>query len=292
MGFLPDSPEARARRNIDKLLSDAGWIVQSRDAANVAAGHGVAIREFPLKSGYGFADYLLFVDGFAAGVIEAKKEGETLTGYEIQSEKYSVGLPDTLKPHRKPLPFCYQSTGIETRSTNLLEPDARSRSVFAFHRPESLAEWLSEEAKAPGSALRARLRQIPPLIKEGLWPAQIRAIEGLEKSLAAARPRALIQMASGGGKTFMACNSSYRLIKHAGARRVLFLVDRRTLGQQAKKEFEQFTTPEEHRKFTELYNVQLLQSNKLDPVGKVCITTIQRLYSMLKGEEEVDTELE
>lgn len=288
---MPKTPEDRARETIDKLLRDAGWIVQSREEANVTACRGVAVCYFPLKSGYGFADYLLYVDGAPAGVVEAKKEGETLTSHEIQTEKYSVGLPDELKPYRKPLPFCYQSTGIETRFTNLLEPDARSRRVFAFHKPETFADWLTDEGKAPGSTVRARLRHLPPLIEEGLWPAQIRAIKGLDKSLAQGRPRALIQMASGGGKTFTACNSSYRLIKHAGARRVLFLVDRRTLGQQTKKEFEQFTTPEEHRKFTELYNVQLLQSNKLDPVGKVCITTIQRLYSMLKG-EDIDAEME
>ena len=292
MGPMATSPEGKARETIDKLLTEAGWIVQSRAEANVSAGRGVAIGEFPLKSGYGEADYLLYVDGAPAGVVEAKKEGETLTSYEIQTEKYSVGLPDELKPHRRPLPFCYQSTGVETRFTNLMEPDARSRPVFSFHRPETFAEWLDDEAKSPGSTLRERLRHLPPLIEEGLWPAQIRAIKGLEKSLAEGRPRALIQMASGGGKTFTACNFSYRLIKHAGARRILFLVDRTTLGRQAKKEFDQFTTPEEHRKFTELYNVQHLQSNKLDPVGKVCVTTIQRLFSMLKGETELDPEVE
>ncbi len=289
---MPNTPEARARQNIDRLLTEAGWIVQSRDETNITAARGVAIREFPLKSSYGEADYLLYVDAIPAGVVEAKKEGETLTSFEIQTEKYSVGLPAELKPYRKPLPFCYQSTGIETRFTNLIEPDARSRPVFSFHRPETFAGWLAEETKFPGSILRARLRHMPPLIKENLWPAQIRAIEGLEKSLAESRPRALIQMASGGGKTFTACNASYRLIKHAGARRILFLVDRSTLGRQAKKEFKQFSTPEEHRKFTELYNVQHLQSNKLDSVAKVCVTTIQRLYSMLKGETELDPEIE
>jgi type I restriction enzyme R subunit len=274
---MSGQPEDKARDTIDKLLAAAGWIVQARDEANVAAGRGVAITYFPLKTGYGEADYLLYVDGAPAGVVEAKKEGETLTGYEIQTEKYSVGLPDELKPYRKPLPFCYQSTGIETRFSNLLEPDARSRPVYGFYKPETFADWLMEESRTPGSTLRARLRQLPPLIEQGLWPAQIRAIRGLERSQAEGRPRALIQMASGGGKTFTACNFCYRLVKHAGARRILFLVDRKTLGRQAKREFEQFTTPEEHRKFTELYNVQLLQSNKLDPVGKVCITTIQRL---------------
>jgi len=290
---MPEKPEDKARKTIDQLLTVAGWTIQDTDEANVAASRGVAIREFPLKSGYGFADYLLYVDGVRAGVVEAKKEGETLSGYEIQTEKYSVGLPPELKPYRKPLPFCYQSTGIETHFTNLMEPDARSRRVFAFHRPETLAEWVMAESKSPGSTLRARLKCLPPLIEEKLWPAQIKAIRNLEISLAESRPRALVQMASGGGKTITACNFCYRLIKYAGANRVLFLVDRRTLGLQAKREFEQFTTPEEHRKFTELYNVQHLQSNKLDPVAKVCITTIQRLYSMLKGEaDSEDPELE
>src|SRR5713101_460797 len=151
MGSAPGSPEARARENIDKQLAACGWIVQSRDQTNVAAGRGVAIGEFPLKSGYGEADYLLYVDGIPAGVVEAKKEGQTLSGFEIQTEKYSVGLPDELKPYRKPLPFCYQSTGVETRFTNLMEPDARSRPVFSFQRPETLAEWVMQEAKNPGS---------------------------------------------------------------------------------------------------------------------------------------------
>ncbi|MBI3695903.1 MAG: DEAD/DEAH box helicase family protein, partial [Acidobacteria bacterium] len=286
-------PEQQSRSTIDELLQQAGWAVQDRSAANITAGRGVAIREFPLQPGYGFADYLLYVDGAAAGVIEAKKEGATLTGFEDQSFKYSEGLPDSLPTYRRPLPFCYQSTGVETRFTNLLEPEARSRPVFCFHRPETLAEWLTEESRVPGSTLRARLKHMPPLAPGDLWPAQIRAIQGLERSLAEARPRSLIQMATGSGKTFTACNFSYRLIKHAAARRILFLVDRKTLGQQTVKEFQQFVTPDDGRKFTELYNVQLMQSNRLDPVAKVSITTIQRLYSMLRGEPDLpDSESE
>ena len=126
---------------------------------------------------------------------------------------------------------------------------------------------------------------MPPLNASGLWPVQERAIENLEESLAAGRPRALVQMATGSGKTFMACNQVYRLVKHAGARRVLFLVDRSNLGRQTIREFQGFTTPDEGRKFTELYNVQLLQSERIDPVSRVCIATIQRVYSILKGEE-------
>jgi type I restriction enzyme R subunit len=125
-----------------------------------------------------------------------------------------------------------------------------------------------------------------------LRPAQITAIRNLEKSLTEQRPRALIQMASGGGKTYTACNFTYRLIKHAGAHRVLFLVDRGNLGRQTLKEFQAFVTPEENRPFTELYNVQLMRTNKLDDVSRVCITTIQRLFSMLKGEEDLDPSLE
>jgi type I restriction enzyme, R subunit len=225
-------------------------------------------------------------------VVEAKKEGSTLTGFEGQTAKYGEGLPSHVPAPRRPLPFLYQSTGVETRVTNLLEPDARSRNVFAFHQPETLAEWLEQEVQHPGSTLRAELRQMPPLIEEGLRPAQIKAINNLEVSLAQHRPRALIQMASGGGKTYTACNVAYRLIKHAGAKRILFLVDRGNLGRQTLKEFQAFITPEENRPFTELYNVQLMQSNKLDDVSKVCITTIQRLYSMLRGEEQLDPALE
>ena len=132
---------------------------------------------------------------------------------------------------------------------------------------------------------------MPPLNAAGLWPVQERAITNLEESLAAARPRALVQMATGSGKTFMACNQIYRLIKHAGAQRVLFLVDRSNLGRQALREFQGFTVPDDGRKFTELYNVQLLQSRRIDQFSPVCISTIQRVYSILKG-EELDPELE
>jgi type I restriction enzyme R subunit len=282
-------PEDRARANIDRLLTAAGWLIQNRDGVNIEAGRGVAIREFPLAPGHGFADYLLYVDGYAAGVIEAKKEGVPLIAVEIQTGKYSQGLPQNLPAPRRPLPFCYQSTGIETRFTNLLEPDARSRPVFAFHRPETLAAWLESDLKSPGSTLRGRLRIMPPLPRAGLWDHQHRVIANLEQSLARNDPRALIHMTMGSGKTFTACNFAWRLIAHAGARRVLFLVDRRTLGRQALNEFQQFSIPGDGRKFTEIYNVQLLSSNTIDPVGRVAITTIQRLYSILKGEPDYDS---
>ncbi len=273
------------------MLAAAGWLVQDRTDANIDAGRGVVIREFSLGRGFGEADYLLFVDGQAGGVIEAKREGSTLTGVEIQTQKYSEGIPAAIPAPRRPLPFCYQSTGIETRFTNLLEPHASSHAVFSFHTPATLAEWLRDELTIPGSSFKARLAVMPPLITSGLRPAQITAIDALEDSLRHGRRRSLIQMATGAGKTYTACNALYRLIKFAGARRILFLVDRGNLGRQTLKEFQAFRTPDDGRIFTELYNVQLLQSNRIDPVAKVCISTIQRLYSMLAG-KELDPELD
>ena len=274
------------------------------------------MREFSLKPGHGRADYLLYVNKRAAGVIEAKPEGSTLAGVEVQSEKYSTGLPDNLPSHLRPLPFLYESTGEETQFTNGLDPEPRSRPVFSFHTPAILSEWVGSQfhqTETSGSGLtavvekqpvnlpthylrrrrnlRQRLKIMPPLDPAGLWPVQERAIRNLEESLAAGRPRSLVQMATGSGKTFMACNQVYRLIKHAGARRVLFLVDRSNLGRQTLREFQGFTTPEEGRKFTELYNVQLMKSGSVDPVSRVCIATIQRVYSVLKG-EELDPEME
>jgi len=200
------TPEARARRDIDDALAAAGWAVQNPDEVNLHAVRGVAVRESGLRYGFGTADYLLFVDGQAAGAIEAKKPGETLTGVEVQTEKYSVGLPDGTPSLTMPLPFLYQSTGVETRFTNRLDPEPRSRGVFQFQRPETLATW----AAAPGSGLRNRLQSMPPIVEAGLWPAQLVAVRNLETSLRDGRPRALIQMATGSGKTFTAITSISR----------------------------------------------------------------------------------
>jgi type I restriction enzyme R subunit len=274
------SPEELAREKIDKLLSDCGWLIQNRNTMNLSAGRGVALREALLKD-RGEVDYLLFADGKAIGTVEAKPEGFTLTGVEEPSGKYGKGLLDIYPKWRDPLPFAYESTGIETQFTNQLDPLPKSRNAFAFHEPETLLEWLEPEPE-----LNTRLANLPTtdqLPTNNLWSAQIEAIRNLEKSLAANKRRALIQMATGSGKTYTAVNFVYRLIKLAGARRILFLVDRDNLGDQTLKEFQQFVTPDNGRKFTELYNVQHLQSAQLDRVSRVCISTIQRLYSMLRS---------
>jgi len=278
-------PEEKARQVIDQLLENSGWKIQDYHERNPGVSLGIAVREFPLESGY--ADYLLFVDRKAAGVVEAKPAGTTLSGVAEQTASYLRKFPINIPHIQEPLPFAYESTGTETYFRDLRDPEPRSRRVFAFHQPKTLLEWLTEE-----DTLRERLKKIPPLIKTGLRDCQIEAIENLEESFADSRPKALIQMASGGGKTFTAVSFIYRLVKFAKARRILFLVDRSNLGRQTRNEFQQYVTPDDGRKFTELYNIQHLTSNTLDPVSRVCITTIQRLYSMLKGETEFDPELE
>jgi type I restriction enzyme R subunit len=278
-------PEDKARQEIDFLLEQAGWVVQDYIEVNLQASFGVAVREFPLIKGT--ADYLLFADGKPVAVVEAKPEGTTLSGVAEQSSKYIAAVKDSLPHITIPPPFSYETTGTETFFRDLRDPESCSRRVFAFHQPKTLLDWLME-----GNTLRERLKKMPPLIKTGLRDCQIEAIENLEKSLADSRPRALIQMASGGGKTYTAVSTIYRLIKFAEARRILFLVDRSNLGRQTRNEFQQFITPDDGRKFIELYNIQHLTSNTIDLVSRVCITTIQRLYSMLKGEPEFDPELE
>ncbi|HEY6419167.1 MAG TPA: type I restriction-modification enzyme R subunit C-terminal domain-containing protein [Candidatus Binataceae bacterium] len=305
------SPEQEAREQIDRLLCEAGWVVQNREDVNLSAGRGVAIREFRMAEGHGYADYLLYLDKQAVGAVEAKPEGFTLSGVKPQVDKYSTGLPANLPAPIRPLPFLYVSTGIETTFTNLLDPEPRSRRVFSFHRPETIAEWmqahnLPDWVRAWGgeppaldparaalpSTLRARLRAMPPVAIANLWANKQRALENLEKSFREDRPRSLIQMATGSGKTMLAITSIYRLIKFGGARRVLFLVDRTNLGNQAEKEFEGYRTPDDHRKFTELYKAQHLKGNTVGSSTKVVITTIQRLYSMLRGEPELDPAVE
>ncbi|MBS1264101.1 MAG: hypothetical protein MAG715_01301 [Methanonatronarchaeales archaeon] len=280
------NPESRAREKIDRQLESSGWTVQDRDRINLGASPGVAVREFP--TGSGPVDYALFVDRQAVGVVEAKPEETTLSGVAEQTRRYAAGIPEEIPHVELPLRFRYESTGVETMFTDAADPEPRQRRVFSFHRPETL-----EERTDQLETLRGRLRNMPGLGQGRLWDAQYEAITNLERSFAENRPRALVQMATGSGKTYTAVTETYRLLKHAKANRVLFLVDRNNLGRQAKKEFEQYRTPDSNRKFTELYNVQHLTTNALDDSSDVCISTVQRLYSILKDEDldpEVDEE--
>ncbi len=278
---MNQNPEQIARDKIDKMLELAGWLVQSKNKVNLSAGIGVALRETNTESGS--ADYILFVNSKAVGVIEAKKEteGHRLTVVEEQSLRYSK---DAIKIGKFTLgsekPFVYESTGTVTRFTDYRDPKPRGRNVFWFHKPETIAEWIKK-----GPSLRERFLSMPDLDATGLRPAQIVAVENLEHSFKKNRPRALIQMATGAGKTFAAATFVYRLLKHVDAKRILFVVDTKNLGEQAEQEFMTFQPNDDNRKFTELYNVQRLTSSYIASDSQVCISTIQRLYSILKGEE-------
>ena len=277
------SPEQKARDEIDRRLSLSGWAVQDKNAINFNAGRGIAIREYQTDTGP--ADYVLFVDKVPVGVIEAKPDtwGHRITTVELQSQEYANARLKWIK-NNQPLPFVYESTGVVTRFTNGGDPHPRSREVFSFHRPDSLAAWHGQIQTNAGT-LRGRLQQLPPLNSDGLRDCQITAITNLEASFKQNKPRALVQMATGSGKTFTAITASYRLLKHAGAKRILFLVDTLNLGEQAEQEFMAFLPNDDNRTFTELYNVQRLKSSAVASDTQVVISTIQRMYSLLKGEE-------
>ena len=279
------TPEQLARQQIDAMLTAAGWAVQNYVAYSPGAARGVALREVSLKSGR--CDYLLIVDRQPVGVIEAKRSGALLVGVAEQSAHYAMQLPAFFKLSASELPLAYESTGTETFFRDSRDPSPRSRPVFAFHQPDTLAAWAAEP-----DTLRARLQHLPTLDTTRMRDCQIEAVSNLDASLAADHPRALIQMATGSGKTYTAITAIYRLLKYAKAKRVLFLVDRGNLGTGAMREFNDYVAPDDGRKFTEFYNVQLMQSNRFDGVCKVTVCTIQRMYSMLRGEAELADELD
>jgi type I restriction enzyme, R subunit len=272
------NPEQIARDRIDDLLTQAGWVIQSKTKIDLGASLGVAIQEYQTATGP--ADYVLFVDRKPVGIVEAKKEeeGYRLTVVEEQSTEYADSKLKYI--NSDPLPFVYESTGVLTRFTDRRDPRHRSRPVFSFHRPETFQAWLRQD-----QSLRARFSNIPVLDTGGLRDCQVVAISNLERSFQENRPRALVQMATGSGKTFTAVTAIYRLLKFADAKRVLFLVDTKNLGEQAEQEFMAFQPNDDNRKFTELYNVQLLKSSQVATNSHVCISTIQRLYAILKGED-------
>jgi type I restriction enzyme, R subunit len=273
------NPEAQARQLIDQKLAQAGWVIQDMKQLDLSAGPGVAVRELPTDTGP--ADYVLFVNRVPCGVIEAKKDiaAENITVTETQTHRYANA---TLKWRKDstPLRFLFEATGQIIRFTDGADPVPRSRELFHFFKPQQLAEWLAQ----PATLRRQLVESMPPLPTRNLRACQVDAVTGLTKSLALNKPRALIHMATGAGKTFTAITAVYRLLKFAGAKRILFLVDTRNLGKQAHQEFMAYTPPDDARKFTELYNVQRLASPSIDPHSQVCISTIQRMYSILSNE--------
>jgi len=277
--------EAKAREVIDKKLEKAGWLLQDMLQFNPLASLGVAVREYPTSTGP--VDYALFIERSPVGVIEAKasEKGESITTVETQSKRYATST-FKWKNNDKPIRFAYESTDIITRFTDYSDEKSRSRQVFSFHRPETLAKWIKGL-----DTLRNNLKKFPPFDNTGFRDCQTRAVINLEKSFSENRPRALIQMATGAGKTFMAITSAYRLLRFAKAKRILFLVDTKNLGEQAEEEFRKYKPNDDVRLFPELYNVRRLNSSYIPQDTHVCISTIQRMYSILRG-EEMDESLE
>ena len=272
------NPEQIARDTIDAALLRCGWIIQDKSKINLSAGLGVAVREY--QTNVGPADYVLFVDKKPVGIIEAKREeeGHRLSVHEEQTEGYATAKLKYVENQQ--ILFGYESTGALTHFTDYRDPKPRARNVFTFHRPETFLEYTRQT-----KSLRTALQDIPLLPTMGLRDCQIIAINNLEASFKQAKPKALIQMATGSGKTFTAITFIYRLLKYAKAKRVLFLVDTKNLGEQAEQEFMSYVPNDDNRKFTELYGVTRLKSSFIPADNQVYISTIQRMYSILKGTE-------
>lgn len=273
------TPEAKAREQIDKKLQESGWVIQDIKTLNLTVALGVAVCEFQTSTGP--VDYALFVDGVPVGVAEAKKDekGAVLTGVEGQSGRYANSRFKWVKQEYR-IRFVYEATGKLVHFTDYADIKCRSREIFSFHRPETLKRWLNES-----DTVRNSLKQLPPLDETGFRKCQIKAIRGLDDSFANNRPHALVQMATGAGKTFTAITAAYRLLKYGRMNRILFLVDTRSLGEQAEREFLAYKPNDDPRNFSELYNVHRLKSSYISSDAQICISTIQRMYSILKGEE-------
>lgn len=273
------TPEQKARETIDQRLAQSGWILQDMRQLNPVAGPGVAVREFPTSTGP--VDYTLFVDGTPVGIVEAKadEKGQDITTVEGQSSRYAGSTFKWVKTGYT-IRFAYEATSKLTRFTDYADQKYRSRPIFSFHRPESLRALLKAD-----DTIRNNMKHFPPFDTTGFRSCQITAIQNLERSFAENRPRALVQMATGAGKTFTAITAVYRLLKYAKVNRVLFLVDTKSLGEQAEREFLAYRPNDDNRSFSEIYGVRRLKSSYIPQDVQVCISTIQRMYSILKGEE-------
>lgn len=273
------TPEQKAREIIDKKLIQSGWVLQDVKTLNPTASLGVAVREFPTSTGP--VDYALFVDGVPVGVVEAKKTeaGENITTVEGQSARYANSTFKWVKCDYR-IRFAYEATDKLTRFTDYDDIKYRSRTVFSFHRPETLATFLKQS-----DTVRNNLKRFPEFDSTGFRKCQITAIENLDKSFAANHPKALVQMATGAGKTFTAITAAYRLLKYGKINRILFLVDTKSLGEQAEREFLAYMPNDDQRSFSQIYGVHRLKSSYIPGEVQICISTIQRMYSILKGEE-------
>lgn len=272
-------PEEIARQKIDLILQDAGWYVCDRKDFSTEH-NAIALREALMKGGKE-ADYLLFIDGKAVGVLEAKREEDKLgANVSLQAESYCRKPMGWYSVYEKPLPLVYISNGYKILFKNLRNKDEDYTEIKTFHSPKKIVDILGITSEYAGLAT---------LNKSNLRDCQYEAISNLEKSFINGSRKALIVLATGAGKTYTACMFSYRFLAYTKAKRILFLVDRRNLGIQAKSEYTSFITPD-GAKFSDLYIIQNLVDNKLQQNANIVITTIQKLYSVLTGREVDDND--
>ncbi len=278
MNDLPLLPEQKAREKIDKMLSEAGWQIVPR--AQYSPAVSASAIEEGLLQGHLEADYLLFLDGKAIGVLEAKEERKELSEVVAeQAECYTHKLLDWYQYWENPLPLIYLSNGRELLFRNLKSPDSQYLSLSQMHTP-------AEAAKLAG--VQSYFAGLPTLLKAGLRDCQYEAITNLEASFRSGMTKALIVLATGSGKTFAACLAAYRLLTYTPARRILFLVDRNNLGKQAEGEFGMFRLTETGEPFNTIYMTERLRSAKVDKSTNLVICTIQRLFAAITGQELLD----
>lgn len=275
------TPEEKARQKIDQWFTDAGWEVINRDEYEPTST-AVAIREGLLKDNLE-ADYFLFISGKAVGVLEAKRE-ETDAFSSIVCEQaalYAKSVPNIYQTYQRPLPFIFTSNGKELYFCDFREQDHYFKQIMTIPTPHELVKKLGINDYFAG---------LPTLRKKGLRDCQYEAITELEKSFRSGQKRALMVLATGAGKTYTACLAAYRMLSYTPMRRVLFLVDRNNLGKQAEGEFGTFRLTENGEAFNTIFTVNRLRSSFIPSDSNVIISTIQRLFSFLKGDAIEDND--
>ena len=274
-------PEEKARVKIDQMFEDAGWKVVDRDfySPTITAA---AIREGLLEGNHE-ADYFLFINGKAVGVLEAKREEVDVASDIVceQTIKYTRYVPECYQAYLRPLPFIYQSNGVTTLFRDCRVEDSDYEPMNRIHTPKEMVKMLGIDDPYAG---------LPTLQNKGLRDCQYEAISELENSFRAGQNRALLVLATGAGKTYTACMAAYRFLAYTPMKRILFLVDRNNLGKQAEGEFGMFRLTENGDPFNTIYTVNRLKSNKVPSDSNVVISTIQRLFSLLTGQEIVDND--
>ena len=275
------TPEEKARIKIDQWFADAGWKVINRDDYEPTCT-AVAIREGLLKGNLE-ADYFLFINGKAVGVLEAKREETDAFASKVceQAALYAKSVPNIYQTYQNPLPFIFTSNGKELYFCDFREKDSNFKQILSIPTPRELVKELGIEDTFAG---------LPTLKKKGLRDCQYEAVTELEKSFRTDQKRALMVLATGAGKTYTACLAAYRMLSYTPMRRVLFLVDRNNLGKQAENEFGTFRLTENGDAFNTIFTVNRLRSSSIPSDSNVVISTIQRLFSFLKGEDIEDSD--